>query len=65
MESAERRLNRLGITRGRRLMRWLYEADKALKGSHAQDARGVFVLERLLHQVAATPSRNTAVPRPS
>ncbi len=57
IEAGERRLGRLGLSRGRRLLRWLYETDKALKGSHSHESRSAYIVERLLYAVATSPAR--------
>ena len=62
LDAGERRLARLGLSRGRRLLRWLYEADKALKGSHSHESRSAFIVERLLYAVGSTPSRAKTSP---
>ena len=45
---AERQLRRIGRTRGGKILEWLLEADRKLKGSHSQDDRARFMLEELL-----------------
>jgi DNA polymerase-3 subunit delta len=52
LEAAERRLGRLGLTRGRKLLRMLYHADQALKGTHSSESRSPIVLETLVTQIA-------------
>lgn len=48
LDSAKKQLGQLGRDRGRKLYRWLLDADLALKGSHSQPARARMVLELLI-----------------
>ncbi len=52
LDAAQQRLNRLGLTRGRKLLRMLYAADTSLKSSHSADSRSPIILERLIVQIA-------------
>ncbi len=52
LNAAEARLKRLGQNRTRKILRWLLEADLALKGSHSHEARGRFVMEELIARLA-------------
>jgi len=51
---AERRLKRLGRVRAAALLRWLLEADMAMKGASSQADRARIVLEKLLTRIAVT-----------
>ena len=53
LQAAESRLKRLGPQRVRRILRWLLQTDLALKGSHSNESRGRFVMERLIARLAA------------
>jgi DNA polymerase-3 subunit delta len=55
LAAAENRLKRLGPHRARKILRWLLEADLALKGSHSHESRGQFVLEQLIARLALPP----------
>ena len=52
LESAERRIRRMGAPAARRLLRELLEVDRALKGTHSSDDRGRQLLESFLLRLA-------------
>ena len=52
LQNAERQLKQLGRDRAGQMLRWLLEADLALKGSHSTPARARLVLETLIAKMA-------------
>ncbi len=52
LDAAEARLKQLGRDRAGKLYRWLLEIDLSLKGSHSQEDRARFALERLFLRMA-------------
>jgi DNA polymerase-3 subunit delta len=62
MGKAEGQLRRLGRERGKRLYRWLLDADLALKGTSSSPVRSRLVLEQLIVRLAAPPP--PSAPRP-
>jgi DNA polymerase-3 subunit delta len=56
--AAEARLKRMGPNRSRRIFRYLLETDLALKGSHSNEVRGRYVLERLIARLAVPQSKS-------
>lgn len=52
LDRAEKQIQQLGRERAGAMLRWLLEADLSLKGSHSQDDRARFVLERLVLRMA-------------
>jgi DNA polymerase-3 subunit delta len=56
--AAEARLKRMGPNRSRRIFRYLLETDLALKGSHSNEVRGRYVLERLIARLALPQSKS-------
>lgn len=55
----------IGPQRGRRLYRWLMEADLALKGSHSHPADARFMLENLIFRLSRHVMARRATARPS
>ncbi|MEM1069595.1 MAG: DNA polymerase III subunit delta [Planctomycetota bacterium] len=51
-KQAEKQLRALGRVRGKQLLPWLLDADLRLKGSHSQDPRDRFLLEKLVVKLA-------------
>ena len=63
LQRAEARMQRLGGVKLQQLGDWLLAADQQLKGSHSQESRGRFVLEKLVLLLAdprRVPSRKAA-----
>ncbi len=60
LQAAESRLKRLGPQRARRILRSLLQTDLALKGSHSNESRGRFVMERLIARLATPLAVNAA-----
>ena len=54
--NAERQLKQLGRDRAGEILKWLLEADLAMKGSHSAPDRARFVLERLFLRMAKRTS---------
>jgi DNA polymerase-3 subunit delta len=52
LTNAERQLKQLGRDRAGQILKWLLEADLAMKGSHSAPERARFVLERLFLRMA-------------
>ena len=52
LANAERQLKQLGRDRAGQMLRWILEADLALKGSHSTPDRARLVLEKLIVQMA-------------
>ncbi|MBL8871136.1 MAG: DNA polymerase III subunit delta [Planctomycetaceae bacterium] len=55
--NAERQLRRIGRARASKILLWLLEADRKLKGSHSQDERTRFMLEELLMRFSDQPGK--------
>lgn len=55
----EKQLMRLGRKRGAQLLRWLLDADLAMKRESSSPHRARLVLEELLCRLAATPTRHS------
>lgn len=56
LNNAERQLKQMGRDRAGQLLKWLSEADLALKGSHSKADRARFVLEQLFLKLAKRKS---------
>jgi DNA polymerase-3 subunit delta len=52
LTNAERQLKQMGRDRAGQMLKWLLEADLAMKGSHSAPDRARFVLERLFLRMA-------------
>lgn len=55
--SAERQLRRIGRARATKMLAWLLEADRQLKGSHSHEDRARFMLEELLMRFSDQPGK--------
>lgn len=57
MGKVEKQLLRLGRKRGAQLLRWLLEADLAMKGASSSSHRARLVLEELICRLSAAPAQ--------
>jgi DNA polymerase-3 subunit delta len=55
--TAERQLRRIGRARASKMLTWLLEADRQLKGSHSNEDRARFMLEELLMRFSDQPGK--------
>jgi DNA polymerase-3 subunit delta len=64
LTNAERQLKQMGRDRAGQMLKWLLEADLAMKGSHSAPERARFVLERLFLRMAKqAPGPRLQAPR--
>jgi DNA polymerase-3 subunit delta len=52
VQLAEKRLRRMGLRRGSKLLTWLLELDLKIKGTHSSPSRAVFAVEELCLKMA-------------
>ena len=57
LAKSEKQLRRIGRARGIKILTWLLEADRKLKGSHSNDDRARFMLEELLLRFSDQPDK--------